>query len=255
MKTTSKALGYIRITNPNLLDSPTQEAAITEFAKARRLEIVGFFIDKGMSRQGINLPGLKQLIRKVAKEPIESIVVYDDTRISRKNSEYREIRDTLLGLGVKIHTVNQEIFPWSPMDEFLEAMQRSMGQLDYQQRVDMVKRRMQERAEQGFSMQRPPLGYSRSFIPGLFDKNVTADALSYYFKQTLNGEMNAYELRKAVSRIYSETKTISKKRLLKIASNPFYSGYVSYDGKLYRGQHNPLMTEQDQNKLLDILSN
>ena len=118
----------------------------------------------------------------------------------------------------------------------------------------MVKRRMTQRAEAGYSMQRPPLGYSTSLFSGLYIKNVDASAMKYYFNRAIYGELTASELRYALAKIYSETKSISKKRLLKLVSNPYYIGLINYDGQLFQGLHEPLLTKEEQNKLIGLLS-
>lgn len=249
-----KAYIYIRTANNSEIAYEKQRMAIHEYASSNNIRIVSEYVDKGVSSKGLERAGLKQLLKSIVSEPIDCVLIYDCNRLSRNNADYRTIRDLLSGFRIALIPVVKVDLYQTPMESFMENVLERMGKLDSKQRTEMIKRRMKMQAEAGYSMQRPPIGYETSLMPGLYVKNNTATALVYYFKQTLNDEISIIDLRKAVSRIYSDSKTISWSRLRKLVANPYYSGYISYDGNLYKGLHEPLITEENQNQLLNKLN-
>lgn len=248
-----KAYIYIRTANNSEIAFERQRMAIHEYASLNNIRIISEYVDKGVSSKELNRTGLKQLLKSIVSEPIDCVLIYDCNRLSRNNTDYRTIRDLLSGFRIALIPVIKEDLLQTPMEAFMENVLEEVGKLNSKQRTEMIKRRMKMQAEAGYSMQRPPLGYETSLMPGLYVKNNTATALVYYFKQTLKDEMSITDLQKAVSRICSDSKTISRGRLRKLVANPYYSGYISYGGNLYKGLHEPLITEENQNQLLSKL--
>lgn len=121
--------------------------------------------------------------------------------------------------------------------------------------ADNVKRQMLRRAKAGYAQQRPPFGYSKTETSGLFRINRLGRELRGGMQLAANGNLSADSLKFLVYLLISPTSNglISRKTLRRIVTNPYYIGLVSYGGELYQGLHEPLVTVEEQQKVIELL--
>lgn len=119
-----------------------------------------------------------------------------------------------------------------------------------------VQRGMTHRASQGYAVNRPKLGYSVTEIPGLFKVNRYGRALRETLKKLANGETNIESATFNIAMIlwgFSDTKSWSTIRTKKLMADPYYAGWICYKGQLCKGRHEPLITEEEYQIILDII--
>lgn len=254
MTTIKQAYAYVRVSNPDQLSYKEQVEAIYRFAQSNKIEILKIFEDKSAYLKSVQQEGIQDLLKAIVDSEIDYVIAYDANRLIRADSDYREIRNIFNALNIELLFATNDARVGTPSARFLTALQQSMNESYFQQMSEMVKRRMQQKSEAGYSMQRPPLGYSAGSVKGIHQKNEVADALEFYFKQTLNGEISILALRNALTRIMKKPELISHKKLQSVISNPYYSGFVRYNGKLYDGLHEPLLTKDEQETLIRLVS-
>mgnify|MGYP006961366605 FL=1 len=98
------------------------------------------------------------------------------------------------------------------------------------------------------------MGYVRTSERGLFAKDRdSAIHLRSSIARFLDGEASYDDLRRAVSMLFSKDKPLSSGKFKAIVTNPYYAGYVCYDGKQYQGLHEPLLTVAEYKKLVNLL--
>jgi site-specific DNA recombinase len=145
----------------------------------------------------------------------------------------------------------------SANEKFIRNMSIVMSQYHSEVMSESVKRGMQHRVKSGYSVSRPQLGYSITETAGLFKINRKGRALREVLKKLANGETNIESATFSVAMmLWGSTikswNTIRTKRLL---SDPYYAGYISYKGQLFKGLHEPLITDKEYKKLLKLLKN
>lgn len=118
-------------------------------------------------------------------------------------------------------------------------------------RPDLIKNSLLNRAKQGYSVTRPPLGYVPSSTPGLFKMNKLGQKMKALFETIVNDELTIEEGLEALSALIESHRhlKVSKSKLEAIITNPFYSGHVTLNGKSYPGLHKALISPEDQNYL------
>jgi site-specific DNA recombinase len=147
--------------------------------------------------------------------------------------------------------------------EYISATEEMMKQLGivmskyYSNAIsESTKRGMLHRVKNGYAVSRPPLGYSVTEMPGFFKVNRRGRALRETLKKLANGETNIESATFNIALMFyglntlKSWSTIRTKRLL---SDPYYAGWISYKGQLYRGQHEALITKEEHELLLDLL--
>lgn len=120
---------------------------------------------------------------------------------------------------------------------------------------DHVKTAMQQLAKAGYALRRPPFGYSTTETSGLFRINRIGMAMRVAMQEAANGEVSTEEFKLRLSILFSgESLDIrSEASLKRIVSNPYYIGLIRCGDDLYKGLHEPLITAEEQQKLIEIL--
>jgi len=119
-----------------------------------------------------------------------------------------------------------------------------------------VKRGMLNRAKSGFAITRPPLGYSKTETPGLYELNKNGLAARSALQHLANGKTNVGMVVAYLEMFYHVMTGIKHSGfawLDCIMLNPYYVGFISYNGQLYPGLHEPLITVDEHKKLLEII--
>lgn len=138
-------------------------------------------------------------------------------------------------------------------NDFLNQVLAMTAELDSENRRECVKHALLERTKSGYSIQVPPMGYMRSQTRGVFVKTKNALYLRNSIVKYLDGKLSTDSLQYAVSSLYPANKTLKKSQFKKIVTNPYYAGYVCYNGEKYQGLHEPLLTVAEYKKLIKIL--
>jgi site-specific DNA recombinase len=146
----------------------------------------------------------------------------------------------------------------SANDKFIKNLSLVLSQYHREMMSEAVKRGMEHRVISGYAISRPPLGYSTTETTGLFKINRQGRALRETLKKLANGETNIESATINIAlmfyglNVFKSWSTIRTKRLL---SDPYYAGYISYKGQLLKGLHEPLVTDEEHQKLLALLKN
>jgi len=141
-------------------------------------------------------------------------------------------------------------------DKFNRSMRIIMNQYYSEQISEIVKRGMLHRAKSGYAVTRPPLGYSKTETPGLYKVNRYGRALRETLKKLANAETNIESVTMNIAiMLYgiNTIKTWDTARTKRLLSDPYYVGYISHKGQLFKGLHEPLITEDKHEMLLEIV--
>lgn len=131
-----------------------------------------------------------------------------------------------------------------------------MEQYRSEQMSESVKRGMLHRVKGGYSVSRPSLGYSITETQGLFKVNRHGRALRETLTKLANGKTNIESATINIAMMFYGLNTIkswSTTKTKRLLSDPYYAGYISYKGQLFQGLHEPLVTQNEHKKLLEIV--
>lgn len=253
-KEKNKVVAYLRTNKgevgDQLGDLHLQYQNIIEFAEAHALSVVQSFDDFG-NRKKSRLYDVVDYCRTNGQ--INTVVATTQTRISRSVKDFRQWESIFAAIGVELKFLQQSIMGDS--EEFLKSLMVSASKLDSENRSKFIKRGFLSRVQAGYSVQRPPRGYVKTSEPGLYAKDCnTATHLHSNITRFLNGELSYENLRRAVSQLFSSDKLLSRSKFKAVVTNPYYAGYVCYDGKKYKGLHEPFLTDLEHQKLIARLS-
>lgn len=144
----------------------------------------------------------------------------------------------------------------SAEEKMADNLKLVLSQYMSEQKSVVVKRGMLNRAKSGYAITRPPLGYSKTKIAGLYE----LDSYGLAIRNALNGlasneadpgTIMAYI--EMMLHVMTQVQWPAHAVIMHLLEDPYYAGFISYKGELFPGLHEPLITEELHHKLLAYL--
>lgn len=140
-------------------------------------------------------------------------------------------------------------------EKLMENICAAMAKYHSKAMSDKVKTAMQELAKAVYALRRPPFGYSTTETSGLFRINRIGKAMQATMQEAANGKVSTEEFRLRLS-ILTSRQALDMRSMAsvkRIVSNPYYIGLIRCGEELYKGLHEPLITAEEQKKLIELL--
>lgn len=143
----------------------------------------------------------------------------------------------------------------SAVELFKEHMKALCSQLDAERRSEAVRRGMKSMVLQGYSPTKPPLGYKRTTVRGLYQPNRLGNAIANILRKLAHDKITVNEAMiqlKLLTEANSDRKMTAEKQI-RLMSNPYYAGVLCCQGKQYPGKHALLVTAEQRKAILQAL--
>ncbi len=259
---------YTRVSTKEQVEGHTslqsQERECQEYARKHSIFVTEnhIFREKGESGKIMNRTELQNLLtfikqQKKANKPIDVLLIWKIDRLSRNLGDYYGIKVALDRLGVKVVSVTEPLTD-DPVGRFLEAILAAAAQFDNEIRAIRTTGGMRVTVEQGGWPHDAPLGYikkdKRVVIDPVFGP-IMKEALELFSTGLYNFEyMKNWFFEKGVQSKGGKPK--SGWLIRTYMMNIFYAGFTGSSltqGKLYRGKHKPLVSEEIINKNRELI--
>lgn len=127
---------------------------------------------------------------------------------------------------------------------FREDLEALLAKYDTEQRSEAVKRGMKQMVSRGYLPTRPPLGYSKTKTTGLFEPNRDGRWLEDVLRAYAEDRIETQEAVKLVASMLRKKygKQPTQRQVRDVFINPYYTGYIFWDGNLYEGRHVALIS-------------
>ncbi len=274
--TQKTALGYMRISDKKQMKGESianQREAIQHYANANNIKVIEWFTDEAKSGKNTDREALQNLLRVATKRKgqIDYVIVYKMNRASRDLATYfTGIRNVLASLGMQIRSATEH-FEDTPDGHFMEAMHVLVGQLDNENKRQMVTDNMTRLAKQGYWQHTPPRGYDNFRIKNAdghsrptIKPNHEANKVRELLMRWNRGDLTEAQLTR-----YAETIKLRGRKdgnplkqdvVHKMIINPIFAGFVMdkfTDGERVVGKHEGLITPEvfEQNQLILMMRN
>lgn len=191
-----------------------------------------------------------------ANPDVKYLVAADPDRISRDLATFRHWKKQFADQGVRIVTLHTKT-----LDKESEAEQLALEAgftleaHSSQAKSERIRRRMLDKVKSGLSVTRTPLGYVPTAKTGLYRPNKLGRKMKNVFEAVLDDELTIEEAVEALSNlveVYRHIK-LDHSRLVKVIRNPYYAGYIAWNGEKYKGQHEALISPEDHDYLVRLL--
>jgi len=196
-------------------------------------------------------PVFNQLLTDIREEKFNGILTWEPDRLSRNAGDLGSLVDLMDQKKlVKIQTYSQS-FSNNPNEKFLLMILCSQAKLENDQKGLNVKRGLRAKCEAGWRPNMAPLGYLNvmnnnriSYVKLDPDR---APTVKQMFNRVVEKGQSGRVLKRWLDQIGFTTrsdKPIALSKIYTILRNPFYYGEFEFDGKKYKGNHEPLITKE-----------
>ncbi len=263
MKT--KSVSYCRVSSKEQEETgyslPSQEKLMKEYADRKIFEMVKTFSVAESASGAKQRKTFSEMMAYLEKNNIDILLCEKVDRITRNFKEAIVINDWLEeNPNRQIHFVKQNliIHKNAKSDErFRWDIEIVLAKKYIANLSEEVKKGQAEKIAQGWLPTKPPLGYKTigdkghkiiiidSDVAPLIQKMFEIYATGNYSTPSLAEEMHKLGLRQRSG------KAIPKSRIYELLSYPFYYGVVPWNGKLYKGKHEAIISKD----LFDLVQN
>lgn len=243
---------YIRVSTEAQADEGysigAQQAKLRAFCEMRGITRFEDFIDGGWSGSNLERPEIGRLIRAANAGEIGRVVVYKLDRLSRsqKDTLYL-IEDVFLPNGIDFVSINENIDTESPYGRAMIGILSAFAQLERENIFLRTRMGMVERVKQGYWMGggKLPFGYDYDREAGVLVPNADAETVRELYRLYLSGWSAG-----SLAALYGFS---SDRLVTQILKRRLNTGWIEYKGEVYRGRHEPLVSEETYSRTLRLM--
>ena len=219
---------------------------LTAYCKAMDWRIVKIYTDAGYSGGNMNRPALTDLIEASQSRLIDAVVVYKLDRLSRSQRDTLTIIEGFLEHGVDFVSMTENFDTSTPFGKATIGILSVFAQLEREQIKERCSLGRAGRAKEGKYRGGGyvPIGYDYS-DGSLIINETEATQIRELHRLYQQGEscrsivMTMRE--RGITHKYGTWEVYRVTRTLK---NPLYAGYVTYKGEVFKGEHEPIISEE-----------
>ena len=233
-----------------------QEERLRDFCKARGWTVGKVYTDGGFSGGNMKRPALQEMIRDVKQKKIELVLVYKLDRLSRSQKDTLElIEDVFLEHTVDFVSMNENFDTSSPFGRAMIGILSVFAQLEREQIKERLSVGRVGRAKEGYYHGGGliPIGYD--YVNGeLVINEYEAMQVREIYDLFLQGRsINSIriEFNKKYTNRYGNWRVNNS--VHSCLTTPIYYGMITFDGELYKGRHEPIISKETFDKAQERL--
>jgi DNA invertase Pin-like site-specific DNA recombinase len=222
-----------------------QLSELKELARKEDLDVVDVFVEK----QTAKIPGrpvFSEMLERMEKGEATGILAWHPDRLARNSVDGGKVI-YLVDTGV----ISEMKFPtfWfdpTPQGKFMLSIAFSQSKYYVDNLSENIKRGHRNKVKEGIWPQMSPLGYvnkNKRIVPDpeiapLIKKTFEAYATGSFTLRELRDKFNALGLKRKGG------KELAVSNYQKLLKNPIYTGLMLYNGEIFEGKHEPIITKK-----------
>ena len=239
-----------------ILSIEAQLAELREYAKKENLHVVREFVESKTAKE----PGreiFNDMLARVENGEAEGILAWHPDRLARNSIDSGRII-YLVDTG-KIRELKFPTFWFDPTPQGKFMLSIAFGQSKYyvDNLSENIKRGIRQKLRNGIWPAWAPLGYKndkeRRYI--VVDKE-KAKCIRKAFELYATGKYPLSEIRKIINAaglVGKKDKVLSVSNYQYMLKNPIYYGVIRYNGEIYDGKHEPIITKKLFDRVQEVM--
>lgn len=262
-KPVTAAYIYIRVSTLDQAEEgyslAAQERKLREYCEKHKYRIIGLYADRGISGKDIeHRPEMRRLIDDIKNggdDEKKIVIVWKLSRFSRCLLDLVETCETMEAFNTFLISYSEPFDSSTPMGRLIRGILGLVAQFEREIISENVMLGMAERARQG----KPTVSYILGYDKHNKDTFTINPAEAEYFlfaARTYLERKNLSETAKLCDERGYRGKMGARpipSTLLPLLVNPFFCGYNTFCGHLYRGTHPQLISVEMHNKIIRTL--
>ena len=252
-----RVAGYTRVSTQeqaiNGLGLEVQRDKITAYCYSQDWDLIRIYEDAGISGATMDRPAFKQMLQDAGGGMFDLILTYKIDRVSRSLKNLLVlVEDTLSPLGIALKSVTESFIDTSTPEGM--AMFQVLGTFSELERKQITRKLSDARAKKSDGG-----GYAGGYLPYGYDvvkgdlivNKYEADVVRWIYDERKNG-MSLRKIAKELNDNHTPTKRGGKwtaEAVRYILSNELYTGRITYNGKVMRGDHDPIISRRLYNNV------
>lgn len=265
--TALRFLAYLRKSSEpkdkQALSIPAQRRELTSYASRQRLHLVKGAMEETRSAMTPGRPVFNELMTAIEKGKANAILCWKLDRLARNPLDGGRIMQAIADGKLKQIVTPEYVYTNSSSDKMLMAIQFGMATKYSDDLSDNVRRGLRETLLRGSWPNRPPLGYCRQDDES---KRIIPDPERFgivqeLWRMLLTGVPVMPILSFAKERGLTTPQykkhgggPLSRTELYRLFQNRFYAGMMLFNGELYPGKHQRMITPAEFEKARGILA-
>lgn len=244
---------------------PAQKRELEEYAKRNNLKIVDTFIEeKSAYHPGREI--FNNMLERLEKGEATAVLTWSTSRIARNAQDGGRFIQMISDEIIKELRTPNKIYQNNSDDKFMLNIFFSMDQKSSDEKKDYVYRGNSQRIREGVYPGRAKQGYLNYIDPITKVKSIVIDNIRYpliknafhkilYEHLTPMESLNWVNSKGYKTRVTNSTggKPISTASWYRMLSDPFYYGYIARKEAVGYGNHKPMLTKDEFDRLQEIL--
>jgi site-specific DNA recombinase len=233
-----------------------QESELKKFCDYRGFQIHRVLIERGKSGGNTNRPEYRRLVADIEAGKINAVVVKKLDRLSRSLLDFEQLMTRLQANNVEFISLRENFDTTTAMGKAMLRVALVFAQLEREQTAERIKDVFAWRAEQGlYNGGTRPFGYD-ALLSELVPHKQERKVVEFIYDSFLELKSTTLVARKCLEMGFRDrdNKPIDKRKVHKILNRPIYKGFVKWNDALFKGIHQPLVTESKWEKVQAIFT-
>src|SRR3989344_4413513 len=245
------------------LESQKSEA----FRKFPNLKIIELPPESVSAHEPYKRPVFNNMIERIKKGEAQGIIAWHPDRLSRNPIDAAQIIRMLDMGAIKDLKFCSSNFDNSPEGKMILAMTLSQSKYSSDKHSKDVQREMNKKAQAGWRPGLAPLGYknSKTNLKGeqvVYNDLQRFNLVKQVWQLMLTGNYTVPDIFEIVNNEWKLTQPGTRKRperklhlskMYRIFTTPFYYGWYEWDGEWIKGNHEPMITAEEFDRVQFLL--
>jgi site-specific DNA recombinase len=233
-----------------------QLAELKELALKEQLEVVDVFVEK----QTAKIPGrpvFNEMMTRMEAGEASGILAWHPDRLARNSVDGGKIIylvDTGVIVEMKFPTF---WFDPTPQGKFMLSIAFSQSKYYVDNLSENIKRGHRNKVKDGIWPQMSPIGYVNEKGKGIVPHPDLAPLVRKTFEAYATGNFTLREVRDKFNALGLKRKSgreLAVSNYQKLLKNPIYTGLMRYNGEIFEGKHEPIISKKLFDSVQEVMS-